>query len=98
MKTGFKKKRKKEKTQGNALVHGNHTPMYPIHIITPALRNPGVTLVCRLYEVIIQDFAQGSGSPENILSLESFLLSKANLSFNSLLICSPSLLIFSMYS
>ena len=73
MKTGLKKKRKKEKTQGNAVVHGNHTPMYPIQITTPAPRNPRVTLVCRLYEVIIQDFAQGSGSLENILSLESFL-------------------------
>ena len=45
----------------------------PIWIITPAPRNLGVTLVCRLYQVIVQDFAQGTESPESILSLEYFL-------------------------
>ena len=45
----------------------------PIWIITPAPRNLGVTLVCRLYQVIVQDFAQGTESLESILSLEYFL-------------------------
>ena len=80
------------------MVHGNHTPMYPIQIITPAPRNPRVTLVCRLYEVIIQDLLKAVGPRKTSSPWNPFCLSKANLSFNSLLICSPSLLIFSMYS
>ena len=70
----------------------------PIWIITPAPRNLGVTLVYRLYRWLYRTLLKAlsprkASSPWNL-----FCLSKTNLSFNSLLICSPSLLVFSMYS